>query len=565
MIQAPASSSAPTRISDMKLNTPWILLDTETTGLSKPIFAVELAAQKMRGWEKDGAPFRRLLNHGCKIPDEASRVHGYTRAILERDGSQPADVYEAFAAYAGSLPVVSYHLEYDWDAVLLPEWKRLGIPQIGVRGFCALKLTQRLLDPVPAGNCKLQTLRQYYRLPESGAHTALGDVLTVIDLMKEVLRPLAEKRGLDTWEKIKDFAGDEWYPSRLSFGKFKGRLYQEARRDSEVRSWLEWLAESTNERSSAMGRWYLTQLENGNGLEDAAILDLQIQELAEGLAGGVPAPAAGLVVFQQPEIQLYQRLVEAARVRLAELELEYGVEKSKVDSIRSRLFTALRTYYQERDRLRLLVQYRKAFIDRLLAEGEESAEKTAGDYQREAADKEQEYDSTASALEGKRELNEEETARLKQLWKKLVRMFHPDLYEHDPEKRKTYERLTQAINEARDRGDIELLELIAKDPQAFILKQGWASVSLDGARGLMELRSLYEHLQARILEMIETLDEVRASADYVIFQAAMADEAVLGQIVTTQQEELQQEIAALKAEAERTAEEAKELVGEVPF
>lgn len=45
--------------------------------------------------------------------------------------------------------------------------------------------------------------------------------------------------------------------------------------------------------------------------------------------------------------------------------------------------------------------------------------------------------------------------------------------------------LTQAINEARDRGDIELLERIAKDPQAFILKQGWASVSLDAARGLM--------------------------------------------------------------------------------
>jgi hypothetical protein len=51
-----------------------------------------------------------------------------------------------------------------------------------------------------------------------------------------------------------------------------------------------------------------------------------------------------------------------------------------------------------------------------------------------------------------------------------------DLHEHDPEKRKTYERLTQAINEARDRGDIDLLERIAKDPQAFILNQGRASV-----------------------------------------------------------------------------------------
>ena len=49
-------------------------------------------------------------------------------------------------------------------------------------------------------------------------------------------------------------------------------------------------------------------------------------------------------------------------VRLAELELEYGIEKSKVDSIRSLLFAALRVFYQERDRLRLLVQLRKVFI-----------------------------------------------------------------------------------------------------------------------------------------------------------------------------------------------------------
>jgi hypothetical protein len=93
------------------------------------------------------------------------------------------------------------------------------------------------------------------------------------------------------------------------------------------------------------------------------------------------------VVFRHPGLEHYQRLIEAARSRLADLELDYGVEKSKVDSVRSRLFGALRPYYQERDRLRLLIQYRKAFIDRLLAGGEEAAEKTAADYQREAAEK----------------------------------------------------------------------------------------------------------------------------------------------------------------------------------
>jgi len=63
----------------MNHNTPWLLLDTETTGISQPVYAVELAAQKMRGWERVGEPFRRLLNHGREIPAEASRVNGYTR------------------------------------------------------------------------------------------------------------------------------------------------------------------------------------------------------------------------------------------------------------------------------------------------------------------------------------------------------------------------------------------------------------------------------------------------------------------------------------------------------
>ena len=88
----------------------------------------------------------------------------------------------------------------------------------------------------------------------------------------------------------------------------------------------------------------------------------------------------------------------------------------------------------------------------------------------------------------------------------------------------------------------------------------------------MELRSLYEHLQARILEMIETLDEVRASAEFEIFREVEKDEEVIEHTVAAQREELEREIAGLNAEAERAAEEARELAeearelaGEVPF
>src|SRR5580658_5914714 len=98
--------------------TSWILLDTETTGISAPIFVVELAAQRMRGWSAEGEPFRKLLNQNQEIPAEASRVHGYTREILERDGEPAQQVYQEFAAYVSNLPLVSYNLEYDLDEVL---------------------------------------------------------------------------------------------------------------------------------------------------------------------------------------------------------------------------------------------------------------------------------------------------------------------------------------------------------------------------------------------------------------------------------------------------------------
>jgi len=110
-----------------------------------------------------------------------------------------------------------------------------------------------------------------------------------------------------------------------------------------------------------------------------------------------------------------------------------------------------------------------------------------------------------------------------------------------------------------------LLELIAKDPQAFIRQQGWVSVSLDPEHGLMELRSLYEHLQAKILEMIETLDELRVSAEMEIFREVERDDQAIGRITAAQREELEREIAGLEKEAERVAEEARELAGEVPF
>ncbi|MGA3283406.1 MAG: exonuclease domain-containing protein [Verrucomicrobiota bacterium] len=543
---------------------PWILLDTETTGLSAPIFVVELAAQRMRDWLPDGEPFRKLLNQNQEIPAEASRVHGYTREILERDGEPPLKVYREFAKYVGGLPLVSFNLEYDLDEVLKPEWKRLRISPIGSQGLCALRLAQRLLDPVPAGNCKLQTLRQYYRLSERGAHTALGDVQTVVDLFAQVLRPIAEHRGLDTWEKLAAYAAEEWYPFRIAFGKHKGRLFQEARKDEELRRWLDWLANSSNARSARMGRWYLRQLEVKT--EPAIDSSMFATPGIEGKTKRVKSPpgigVAAIVVYINPELEQLRQLVGGARARLAELETSYTKEKSRVDAMQAVLFRRLREHYQKRDQLRLIVDYRKKYLDSLIRGGDEEARQAEENYAKAKAQTEKDYQETAVAVAEKKQLTPEEEAELNRLWKKLVKLYHPDRFAHEPEKLETYHKLTAAINRAKDSGDIKTLREIAEDPHGFILRQGWASLDFSDAAEIGQLRRLYETLQLEIISVIESLNQLRESPDYELCQLSGQKVGVLDDLASERAKLLDQESAELEKQAEQLAEEIKELNGE---
>lgn len=536
--------------------TPWLLLDTETTGLKAPIYVVELGPQRMHGWEPQGEPFRRLLNHGVAIPPEVARVNGYTPEILERDGQQPLEVYSQFAKYVGDRPLVAYNLSYDLDEALRPEWQRLGIAPIGRPGFCALRLAQRLLDPVPAGNHKLQTLRQYYRLPERGAHTALGDVETVADLLRQVLRPMAEARGLKTWGAISAFAAAPWFPSRIAFGKYKGRAFREALGDRELHDWLEWLAASSNPRSAEMGRWYLDQLsvEAKSAEAESLVIEVRLSE------------SSALTLFRNPELETLRQLIASARSRLADLEAEYAQEQHAVDTVRAQLFQLLRPHNERRDALQLIVQYRRRYLDTLLVEGEEEAETVKPQYEDAREETEREYADASDEAAKTRALSKEEQTALKAIYRKLVRLYHPDRYADDPDKQATYEYLTQAINQARDRGDVALLREIANDPNGFLLRQGRGSLDFDDDAELAKLRQLYAALQERLLDTLAALEQLRESGEYELYRLSRERPDFMREVANQHAEAVGTQIAELEAEAAQLAEEIEQLTGEAaPF
>lgn len=188
----------------MKKATRWVVIDTETDGLHSPIHVVELAGQLMEGWQPVGEPFRMLLNHDVPIPSEAVAIHSYTREYLRRHGENPFRVHMAFRDYARDYPLVAHNLSYDWNRCLEPEWARLGVPQIGRRGFCSMMLARRLVQETRS--YRLEALKHCFRLTQHRSHQAENDVLTVVELFQRIYRERLECAGLDTFEAVTAFA-----------------------------------------------------------------------------------------------------------------------------------------------------------------------------------------------------------------------------------------------------------------------------------------------------------------------------------------------------------------------
>ena len=80
-----------------------------------------------------------------------------------------------------------------------------------------------------------------------------------------------------------------------------------------------------------------------------------------------------------------------------------------------------------RARLRLVIGYRRKYLESLVRQGEEEAGKIAQEYRQASTQREQEYAETAAALAEKQELSAAEAAEVSQLWRKLVKLFHPEM------------------------------------------------------------------------------------------------------------------------------------------
>jgi DNA polymerase III subunit epsilon len=100
-----------------------IVLDTETTGLDplKGDRVIEIAAIELANLMPTGRTFHTLLDPERDVPEESTRVHGFTAEML-RGKPKFAEQAEEFLRFLGDAPIVAHNAPFDFgflDAELL--------------------------------------------------------------------------------------------------------------------------------------------------------------------------------------------------------------------------------------------------------------------------------------------------------------------------------------------------------------------------------------------------------------------------------------------------------------
>ena len=172
-----------------------VLFDTETTGLD-PLTGdrvIEIAALELVGDLPTGRHYHTLVDPGRDIAEEASRVHGYTRAHLM---GQPkfGEVVDAFLAFAGDDMLIAHNAPFDFGFINA-ELARLRLPSIaGERMIDTLDMARTRFPGLP--NSLDALCRRFgIDLSERTTHNALLDCRLLAQVYVELMG--GRQRGLE--------------------------------------------------------------------------------------------------------------------------------------------------------------------------------------------------------------------------------------------------------------------------------------------------------------------------------------------------------------------------------
>lgn len=172
-----------------------ILFDTETTGLN-PLTGdrvIEIAALELVGDLPTGRHYHVLIDPERDIPEEASRVHGYTRAHLLGQ-KKFHEVAEGFLEFIGDDMLIAHNARFDFGFINA-EFARLDMPSLPLsRMIDTLDMARTRFPGLPNS---LDSLCRRFAidLAERTTHNALLDCKLLAQVYVELMG--GRQRGLE--------------------------------------------------------------------------------------------------------------------------------------------------------------------------------------------------------------------------------------------------------------------------------------------------------------------------------------------------------------------------------
>jgi DNA polymerase-3 subunit epsilon len=171
-----------------------ILFDTETTGLD-PLTGdrvIEVAALELLRDLPTGRQFHVLVDPARDIPEEATRIHGLTRADL-LGKPRFADITDEMLEFFGDDPLIAHNAAFDFGFINA-ELARLGRPSLGPhRMVCTLTLAKTRFPGLP-NSLDALCRRFAIDLSERTTHNALLDCRLLAEVYIELTG--GRQRGL---------------------------------------------------------------------------------------------------------------------------------------------------------------------------------------------------------------------------------------------------------------------------------------------------------------------------------------------------------------------------------
>jgi DNA polymerase-3 subunit epsilon len=171
-----------------------VLFDTETTGLD-PVQGdrvIEVAVLELINDLPTGRHFHRLIDPERDVPEEATRIHGFTRAHL-MGKPRFAEIADDLVAFLGDGMLIAHNAPFDFG-FLNAEFERHGLPQLDLARMTDTLAMARMRFPGMPNSLDALCRRFEIDLSARSSHNALLDCRLLAEVYVELTG--GRQRGL---------------------------------------------------------------------------------------------------------------------------------------------------------------------------------------------------------------------------------------------------------------------------------------------------------------------------------------------------------------------------------